>query len=143
MVRILFLLLSVFLASGAGQSYASIEIDADGQRYDSLKDYLTAQQSSSKHPYVSTVVISQKRDSAPVHELRSLSAEYGVAGALKDFHQHQRPFDLHLSTSVSAEQLRNILENEISTSKEPKLLISAPGKVRIMSLAGHEDSQVE
>ena len=66
---------------------------------------------------------------AVLHKLYVLSVENGMVSALQDFYQA-----LGQSNSISPEQVQEAIQQTVTTSKDPKLLISGAGKVRIMSL---------
>ena len=110
MKRTLFLVLWVIFGYGP-QAQGAIEIYANGHRYDSLQGYLS----------------SKKSDTA-LHKLYVLSVEKGVIGALQDFSSTP------VGHSITPEQLQGAIQQAVTRSKDPKLLLSRPGKVRIMSL---------
>ena len=69
-----------------------------------------------------------------LHRLYVISVEKGVVGALQDFYQTWAQPDLQIPRTITSQQLQGALQEAVITSKEPKLLISEPGKVRVMSL---------
>jgi len=69
-----------------------------------------------------------------LHKLYVLSVESGVVGALQDFYQTWGQSDFQMTRRISSEQLQEAIQQAMATSKDPKLLISEPGKVRIMVL---------
>ncbi len=130
MKRILFLLLWAVLAQGTQARGAPIEIYANGHKYASFQSYL-----ESKNPVAVPPKVSQKGLSdAALHKLYVLSVENGVAGALRDFYETRAQFDLQMAHKISSEQLQEAIAQAVAKSKDPKLLISRQGKVRIMSI---------
>ena len=69
-----------------------------------------------------------------MHKLSVLSVENGVVGALQDFYKTQGPYDFQIPHQISSAQLQKAIQQAVTTSTEPKLLISEPGKMRIMAL---------
>ena len=117
MMRILFLALWVILGFGI-QAQGAIEIYIKGHKYASLQEYLT-----SKNPPAAT---SLKSSNIASHELYVLSVENGVIDALQDF------YSTPVGHSITPEQLQEAIQQAVTRTKDPKLLISEPGKVRIM-----------
>ena len=76
-----------------------------------------------------------------MHKLYVLSVENGVVGALQDFYQTWGQADLQTPQSISSGQLQEAIQQAVTTSKDPKLLISEPGKVRIMALTPDKSSK--
>jgi hypothetical protein len=170
MIRTLFLVICLFLGLGP-QARASIEIYANGQKYDSMQAYAAskkaAEVSISPTPVslnsqqqedirreaqqlgidvdfskVKTFQIGQKKSSdAALHKLYVLSVENGMVGALRDFYQAWGQSDFQMARRITSEQLQEAIEQEVTTSKVPKLLIAEPGKVRIMSLTAQDSSK--
>ncbi len=121
MMRILFLVLCVFPVL-APQARGAVEIYANGHQYDSLQEYLASKKSAvAPSP-------PEKLSDIALHKLYVLSVENGVVGALQDF------YSTPVGRSITAEQLQEAIQQAVTKSKDPKLLISKPGKVRIMSL---------
>ena len=119
MLRILFLVLWVILGFGP-KAQGAIEIYVKGHKYASMQEYL-----SSKKPHAAT---SPKRSSdTALHELYVLSVENGVIDALQDF------YSTPVGHAITLEQLQEAIQQAVTRSKDPKLLISGPGKVRIMA----------
>ena len=69
-----------------------------------------------------------------MHRLYVLSVENGVVSALEDFYQTRGKSDFQITRNISSEQLQEAIGQAVAMSKDPKLLISEPGKVRIMAL---------
>ena len=69
-----------------------------------------------------------------LHKLYVLSVEDGVVGAFQDFYQPQGQSDIQVSQKISSAQLQSVIQQAVTTSNAPKLLIAQPGKVRIMAL---------
>jgi hypothetical protein len=82
----------------------------------------------------------KKLSDQALHRLYIRSIEDGVARALRDFYQTRGQPDspmtrtLSIGRSITAEQLQEAIQQAVTASKGPKLLISEQGKVRIMSL---------
>ncbi len=125
MRRILFLVLCVFLGV-APQARGAVEIYAKGHQYDSLQAYLASKKSAA-------LLSPQKELSdTALHQLYVLGVEHGVVDALRDF------YSTPVGCSITAEQLQGAIAQAVTRSKEPKLLISQPGKVRIMALTAQD-----
>jgi len=123
-MRILFLVLCLIPVFGPQARGTTIEIYANGHKYDSLQAYLLSKNSA-------TLPSSpQKLSDGALHKLYVLSVENGMVGALQDFYKTWGQSDFQ----ISAEQLPQAIRQAVTTSKNPKLLISRPGKVRIMDL---------
>ncbi len=161
MLRILFLVLWIILQLGP-QAHGAVEIYANGHEYDSLQAYLASKKSaksgtpstpvslnSQQEDYirkeaeqlginvdfskVKTLQVNQEKLSeADLHKLYVLSVENGVVGALRDFYSNP------IGRSITVAQLKEAIAQAVTTSKDPKFLISRPGKVRIMSLTAQE-----
>lgn len=135
MKRILFLVLWIILVF-ASRAHAGIEIYANGQKYDSLKAYKLFEKLGVVHIPVGRSIpksyqVGQKNLSdASWHQLYVLSVENGMAGVLRDFYQTWGQ-----SQSIASEQLQEAIQQVVTSSKSPKLLISGPGKLRIMALS--------
>jgi hypothetical protein len=170
MKSILFLLLCVFFGSTA-RSWGDIEIYANGHKYDSLQEYLAskkavtapslatpasldsqqaedirkaAQQMGINVDFkkVKTFQIGPKGSSSElIHRFYVLSVENGVVGALQDFYQNWGQSVPRISRVISSEQLQEAIQQAVSSSKDPKFLISEPGKVRIMALTVKDSTQ--
>jgi len=131
MKRILFLVLWVIFGYGP-QAQGAIEIYANGHKYSSPQEYL-ASKKPAKIVQSHQSGITAKGDpyninlsNTTLHELYVLSIENGVVGALQDF------YGTLASRSITPEQLQEAIQQAVTRSKDPKLLISEPGKVRIM-----------
>jgi len=64
-----------------------------------------------------------------------------VVGALQDFYQNWGQSEVQVPRTISSEQLQVAIQQAVATSKEPKLLISEPGKVRIMAMSPDNTKQ--
>ena len=147
------------------QAPGAIEIYANGHKYDSLQAYLAFKKSaeeqspptpvklnSQQEEYmrqeaqqlgmnvdfskVKSFQINQKKlTDAALHKLYVLSVENQMVGALRDFYQAWPQSDSRLAPGISSKQLQEAIRQKVATSKAPKLLISGPGKVRIMALS--------
>jgi hypothetical protein len=130
MKRILFLLLWISPVLGS-QAWA-IEIYADGHQYNSFQAY----QASKKSTKASTPQVNRSGLSdATLHRFYVLSIENGMVGALQDFYQNWGQSYLQMPRRISSDQLQKAIQEAVTTSKDPKLLISTPGKVRIMAMS--------
>ena len=164
MMRILFLGLCFLLCFGP-QGRAAIEIYADGHKYDSFQAYLAFKKlAATRSALVPVTLSSQQRDyvrqqaqqlgvevdpgkiktfqinqnrlsNAALHKLYVLSVEHGMVSALQDFYQAWGQPAVRITRSINAEQLQEAIQEQVTVSRSPKLLISEPGKVRIMALA--------
>lgn len=104
------------------QARGAVEIYANGHQYDSLQAYLASKKS------VAAPSPPGKLSDTALHKLYVLSVENGVVGALKDF------YSTPVGRSITAAQLQEAIQQAVTRSKDPKLLISKPGKVRIMAI---------
>ena len=164
MKRILFLFLCS-ISWLQPPAWGAIEIYVKGHKYASIMDYLaskksvflksptvTASLNRQQEQYVlqkakewgvkvdfkkvKTIQIGPKNlSNSTQHKLYVLSIENGVISALKDFYETQGLPNLGHSRPISSEQLQDAINQAVARSKEPKLLISTPGKVRIMSMS--------
>jgi hypothetical protein len=121
--RLFFLLWIIFVFQAP--AYPAIQIYANGHSYGSLQAYLTSK-GSAKTAQVNHEDLSD----AARHKLYVLSVEHGVVSALQDFYQTRGQSYFQ----ISPEQLQEAIQQAVATSKEPKLLVSEGGKVRIMAL---------
>jgi hypothetical protein len=153
------------------QARGDIEIYANGRQYDSLQAYLAAEKAANapstavpasldnqQEDYIrkeaqqwginvdlkkiKTLQIDHKNLSdTSLHKLYVLSVENGMVGALQEFYQTWGQSDLPINSIISSEQLQEAIQQAVATSKDPKLLISEPGKVRIMELITEDSSR--
>ena len=137
MKRILFLVLWIIPVLSSS-SQGAIEIFADGHKYDSLQAYQASEKSSTVQTSAASAELTDLSNITR-HQLYVLSVENGVVGALQDFYQSQGVLDFQLSHRISSEQLQEVIQQTVTKSTDPKLLISEPGKLRIMSLSLHGD----
>ena len=126
MLRILFLILWV-IPFFSLQARADIEIYAKGHKYDSLQGYL-----SSEKPLGA---VSPKLSGTTPHELYVMSVENGVVAALRDF------YSTPVCLSITPGQLQEAIQQAVTKSRDPKLLISKPGKLRIMDASAQDIPQ--
>jgi hypothetical protein len=123
------------------QAQGAIEIYANGHKYDSLQLYQASKKSIAMPSPVDfskdkTFQVNQKNLSeTALHKFYVLSVESGVIGALKDFYQTWGHSDLQMTPRISSVQLQKAIQQAVTTSKDPKLLISDQGKVRIMAIS--------
>ena len=128
----MFLVLWIIPVLGS-QAQGAIEIYANGHKYDSPQAYLASKKS------VKTLQVNQKNLSdTALHKLYVLSVENGVVSALQDFYQTCGESDF-----ISPEQLQEAIQQAVTTSKDPKFLISGEGKVRIMALTARSDVSLD
>jgi len=170
MKNTLFLILC-FLPGIAAPSWADIEIFANGHKYDSLQEYVASKNAIAAPSLSSPANLNtqQKDDIAKgaqrlginvdfnkvktfqinkpglsgktMHQFYVLSVENGVVGALQDFYQSWGQTNLQLNSIISSEELQLAIQQAVATSKDPKFLISEPGKVRIMALTAQDDTR--
>ena len=161
MIRILFLVLWVVMILTA-PSNAAVEVYINGHKYDSIEAYLASKKTIGvEDDYIKEVAGSygikvdlskiktfqiSKRDQPKVsdqtmHKLYVMSLENGVVDALKDFYNSRGQFDLTIPYRISPRQLPDVIQRSVTTSNAPKLLISQPGKVRIMDLSPSSTSK--
>ena len=163
MKKILFLLLWI-IPIFQFQAQAAIEIYANGHEYHSFQAYLEARKPIVKKPVlmkasldkqqedfiraqalklgvevdfrnIKTFQVNQKKLSdSSLHKLYVQGVENGMVDALEDFYQSLGQPDIRMSRKISSEQLQEVIQQAVITSQYPKLLISEPGKVRIMAL---------
>lgn len=153
------------------QAWGDIEIYVNGHKYDSIEAYKASQKALPAKPVltpdalnsqqqnlirqqaqqlgikvdvnkIKTLKIDQDSISpSTIHKFYVLSVENGVVSALQDFYQAWGQADLQTPQSISTGQLEGVIQQAVSASKDPKLLISEPGKVRIMSLTPDKSSK--
>lgn len=141
MLRILFLFLWLIPVVLGSPARGEIEIYANGHKYDSLQAYQVSKESAVAHSSQESQNI---LSDATRHKLYVLSIENGMAGILQDFYEtldQSGPQMVHtlipgtpVSLSNTPEQLQEAIQQAVTASKDPKLLISQPGKMRIMDL---------
>ena len=167
MFRTLFFILWIIIFF-VPQVCEGIEIYANGHKYDSLQAYHASSQPSAIGSLPAPVFINSqqedeirkeaKRLGVPVdlskvktlqigqsalsdttrHNLYVLSVENGVVDALRDFYLTWGQPDFQMQRSISTMQLQEAIAQAVTQSKYPKLLISKPGKIRIMDLDNSE-----
>lgn len=107
----------------------AIEIDVNGHHYASLQAYLASKGA------VKTKAMNRKEPSGQdLHQLYVLGIEYGVIDALRDFYKTKGKPDFQEARRISPRELQEALQQEVTQTKEAKLLISSPGKLRILGL---------
>jgi len=165
MLRILIFLLCVPVF--APLAHGAIEIYVNGHKYDSMQAYLDSKKPIAARPSLIPVTLNKQQendirkeaqqlginvDFSKVksiqiahnhsydtirHKLDVLSVENGMVSALQDFYtQGTAP-----GRSITPEQLQQVIQQALTASKEPKLLISEPGKVSIMTLSSQDPGQ--
>lgn len=144
MRRTLFLVL--WLVFAFGSQARAIEIYVNGHKYGSLEAYkayqrtMTATPVSLGRPLKTLPMGPQDISDATRHQLYVLSVENGMVGALQDFYQAQGQPDFQTPHIGSSEELQEAIQQAVTASAAPKLLIAQPGKLRIMALtARYED----
>ena len=150
---------------------ADIEIFANGHKYDSLQAYVASKKAlPAPLAAVPGQLNSQQKDDIAkeadrlgikvdfnkvktfqigrsvlsgqsMHKFYVLSVENGVVGALQDFYQTWGQTNLQLNSIISSEELQEAIQEAVASSKDPKFLISEPGKVRIMALTVRDDTR--
>lgn len=170
MKRILFLVLWIIPALSP-QAHGAIEIYVNGHKYDSIQAYLASKKTavarsspmpaslnSQQEDYirkeakklgfdvdfskVKTFQVNHKDLSGKsLHKLYVLSVENGLVGALQGFYSSWGQTDLQIPRLVSSGHLQEAIQDAVTTSKDPKLLISEPGKMRIMALTTDESDK--
>jgi len=114
-----FLVLSIVACLLPQRAHGGIEIYADGHQYNSLQAYQ----------------LSKKTAVTPsMHQLYVLSVENGVKGALQDFYETRRAAVAPWAHKISSGELQGAIAQAVTASNGPKLLISQPGRVRVMDL---------
>ena len=160
MKRTLFLLLSLLPAV---QAWGGIEIYVKGHKYDSMEAYQASKRpvvaavttavpvplNNQQEDYIrqeaqrmgfkvdlSKIKTFQvgKQDPKALHQLYVMSVERGMAYALTDFYQSRGQFDFHIPRQIASSQLQGAIQQAVTNSPSPKLLIAEPGKIRIMAL---------
>jgi hypothetical protein len=170
MKRILFSCFCLFPFLVA-RSYGAIEVIIDGHKYDSLQDYAQAKKNALLQSTVAPVALDKNQEDdirkavqklgirvdfnqmktfqinqeglsdASRHKLYVLSVEKGVVGALQDFYKTVGQADFPMNHRISTDQLQEVIAQAVGKSKYPKLLISSPGKMRIMALTASESDE--
>ena len=170
MIRILFLILWILGGLGVAYAQGNVEIYVNGHKFDSFKAYLASKKNPIKtvptpvaldkmqEEYirqeaqklginidfgkVKTFQVNNKSLSdKALHKLYVLSVEKGVVGALQDFYQSMGSSGLQIARKISTDQLQDAIAQAVTTSNDPKLVISEPGKVRIMALTTDESDR--
>ena len=116
-------------------SQGAIEIYANGHKFDSIQQYTSWKESSAqlkKDP--SSKAHQVNLSDATRRKLYVLSIENGMAGILQNFYQTWGQSVLPLTHRISSDQLQGAIQQAVTASKDPKLLISGPGKMRIVDL---------
>jgi hypothetical protein len=91
---------------------------------------------------VKTIQLKPKLSDVALHNLYILGVERGVVDALRNFYQKMSPSDIRVTPRILSNQLQDVIKQEVTTSKNPKLLISQHGKMRIMSLTPDNSQKV-
>jgi len=148
MMRILFLVLWVISVFGPQARGATIEIYANGHKYDSLQAYLTSKKivvgaghAQPLHDSEHARPVHKELSDTALHQLYVLSVEHGIVDSLQDFYQTWGQSDFQVIRRISSEQLQQAIQQAVTRSKDPKLLISGPGKVRIMALTADDSTK--
>ena len=129
MMKVLFLILYFSLVLKV-HAQTPVEIYAKGNKYGSLQAY----EASKGHPAAGQSLPSESAR----HQLYVLSVEQGVVNALKGFYQTFLP-SIPLGRINSPDEIQEAIRKAVTASNAPKLLISQPGKVRIMTLGADDD----
>ena len=151
------------------QAQGAIEVYADGHKFSSFQAYAESQKALAQHAKpatlnnqdeeyilkeagqlginvdfhkVKTFQINPKGLSdKTLHQFYVLCVEHGVVTALEDFYQNRGQTVFQIPRSISSEQLQEAIGQAVGSSKDPKLLISGQGKVRIMALTPDESGK--
>lgn len=159
------------ILGGAQAQGATIEIYVNGHKYDSLQAYLTAKKNAILQNVPTPAELNDQQEDdirkaakklgfnvdfskvktfqvdhqnisdTTRHKLYILSVENGVVGALQDFYQTWGQSDIQIPRKITSEQLQEAIQQAVLRSKYPKLLISEPGKMRIMALTANDSTQ--
>ena len=169
MKRILFLVLWTIPLLGP-QVQAGIEIDVNGHSYDSLQAYQASKKAAALSSSIPASLNNQQEDyirqaaqklginvdfskiktfqvnqeslnDTTRHQLYVLSVENGVVSALQDFYHNRGQYDIQMPHRISSAQLQGAIQQAVTRSKDPKLLISEPGKIRIMAISPDHSKQ--
>ena len=133
MLRILFLFLWIIpvLASPA---LGAVEIYANGHKFDSIQDYTSWEESALHSKALSLKDGQIKISDTTRRKLYILSIENGMAGILQNFYQTWGQSVLPVTHRISSDQLQEAIQQAVMASTDPKMLISQPGKMRIVDL---------
>jgi len=161
MMKALFLILCLFPFLKV-QAQTTVEIYADGRKYDSLSVYKASKHTlnlGDLHPKAKVQGTVPLTQTAPLtlseltmHELYGLGVEEGVLWAMKDFYQtlnpgrdfpHEHTIVLSTPTShpISAAQMEGAIKKAVTASGSPKFLISEAGKMRILTMTSRDVGQ--
>ncbi len=128
MLRTLFLFSWIIFALGA-EAYGGIEIYVNGHKFTSIQAYAQWERSRTK-----TILVNPKIPIDQVqHKLYVLSIESGIARALKEFYQ-PHDFSMFRRLEIYPQQLQRAIQQAVTASTTPKLLIVESGKIRILDL---------
>ena len=134
MLKILFLFLWI-IPFGASPVHGAIEIYAHGHKFDSIQEYNSWKESSVHIKKDSSSKAHQVNLSdATRRKLYVLSIENGMAGILQNFYQSWGQSALPVTHRISSDQLQGAIQQAVMASTDPKMLISQPGKMRIVDL---------
>lgn len=127
MMKVLFLILCFFPVVEA-PAQTSVEIYANGHKYDSLQAYEASKDKTLKGTLPAL-------SESTMHKLYILSVEKGMVTALQNFY---RTFwagsDFYLEERIAPGQMQEAIKKAVTASQAPKLLIAGSGKVRIMTI---------
>jgi hypothetical protein len=127
MMRILFFVLWAIPVWGP-KAQGAIEIYANGHKYASPQEYLASKT-------LAAVPSPKELSDTTRHQLYVLSVENGVVDALQDFYENQGQSGFQVARRITSAQLQQAIEQTVTGSKDPKLLISNPGKMRIVAIS--------
>ena len=128
MLRILFFLL--LIPNLQSQAQGAIEIYANGHKYDSIQAYQLSEKPTIKSSHSKYKGLSD----STLQQLYALSVENGVTGVLQDFYQGWERIETPVVRILSSQQLQKAIQLAVTSSQDPKLLITGRGKMRIMGL---------
>lgn len=166
-----FLLWTIPVLGATQARGTTIEIFVNGHKYDSLEAYRTAKKNAVIQGLPSPAALNEQQQdyilqaakklgikvdfnkiktyqidhhnisNSTRHQLYVLGVENGMVGALQDFYQTWGQSDIPITRRISSEQLQEAISQAVTSSKYPKLLISEPGKMRIMALTADDSTQ--
>lgn len=136
-MRFVAVIFGVFWALGSMVFARDIEVVIGGKSYYSMKDYRAAQRGLVAAQTPQSEKIDPVTEQA-VNELKSVSLEQGISRVRTDFDQNwDNPTP---KFHVEEENLEKQLEAVADNRKEPVLVVSENGKLRVMLLEENKTS---
>ena len=118
----------------ASPALGAVEIYANGHKFDSIQDYTSWEESALHSKALSLKDGQIKISDTTRRKLYILSIENGMAGILQNFYQSWGQSALPVTHRISSDQLQGAIQQAVMASTDPKMLISQPGKMRIVDL---------